>query len=127
MPRKFGLLSSQSQPDHDPEPVVIPLSDSGTPLDALGSRTAREILTTVAEEPTTISAVAESVDTSIQNAGYHVGKLQDAGLVKVVDTRYSSKGTEIAVYAPTYDPLVIPLREGAAESLADETVTTTTT
>lgn len=120
MSQKFGLLPSRSQPDHKPEPVVIPLSDSDTLLDALGSRTAREILAIISEEPASVSDIAESADTSIQNAGYHVRNLQNAGLVEVVDTWYSSKGVEMTVYATAYQPLVISLGGEADESLPDE-------
>lgn len=120
MSQKCGLLPSRSQPDHDPEPVVISLSDSDTLLDALGSRTAREIFGVISEEPASVSDIAESVGTSVQNAGYHVRNLQNAGLVEVVDTWYSSKGVEMAVYATTYEPLVISLGGGTDESLANE-------
>lgn len=107
MPQKSGFFHSGSQPDYDVEPVVIPLSDSATVLDVLGSRTARQILATLAEEPMSVSEVSESVGTSVQNAAYHVGNLQNAGLVEVVDTWYSSKGREMAAYATTCEPLVI--------------------
>lgn len=119
MSRKAGLLPAQSEPDHDPDPAIVSLSESAGLLDALGSRTARAILTTLSEEPMAVSDVAEAVDTSLQNAAYHVNNLQNAGLIEVVDTWYSTKGAEMAVYAATYEPLVISLGEDADEALAD--------
>jgi hypothetical protein len=51
--------------------------------------------------------VAGRVDTSLQNARHHLTNLQEAGLVRVADTRYSQKGREMNVYAPSEEPLVV--------------------
>ncbi|MFB6296563.1 MAG: helix-turn-helix domain-containing protein [Halobacteriales archaeon] len=74
---------------------------------ALSSDTAREILSQLYEDPATASDVAEGADTSLQNARYHLDKLESAGLIEAVDTWYSSRGTEMTVYAPTNEPLVV--------------------
>jgi hypothetical protein len=47
------------------------------------------------------------VDTSLQNAQYHLGNLEDAGLIEVADTVYSEKGREMNRYAPADRPLVV--------------------
>jgi len=47
------------------------------------------------------------VDSSLQNVGYHLSRLEDAGLVTVVGTRYSEKGVEMDGYAPTVGAIVI--------------------
>ena len=67
-------------------------------LDALGSDTARMILRSVQTEPLTASEIADRVDTSIQNASYHLRTLTDVGLIRVVDTVYSEKGCEMNLY-----------------------------
>jgi DNA-binding transcriptional ArsR family regulator len=74
---------------------------------ALSSGTARKILATLYDEPHTTSELADAVDTSVQNASYHLDKLSDAGLVEVVDTWYSERGTEMKVYAPRDESLVV--------------------
>nr|WP_276275827.1 helix-turn-helix domain-containing protein [Halomicroarcula sp. SYNS111] len=51
--------------------------------------------------------MADRVDTSLQNAQYHLKKLKKAGAVEIVDTAYSEKGREMDVYAPANQPLVI--------------------
>jgi DNA-binding transcriptional ArsR family regulator len=76
-------------------------------FEALSSRTAREILAQLYEEPDTASSVADRVDTSLQNASYHIEKLEDAGLVEVGDTWYSEQGREMNVYTPTSESLVV--------------------
>jgi DNA-binding transcriptional ArsR family regulator len=76
-------------------------------FEALSSRTAREILSALYEEPDTASSVADEVGTSLQNATYHLEKLVDADLVEVADTWYSEQGREMKVYAPASDSLVL--------------------
>ncbi|MDH5020750.1 ArsR/SmtB family transcription factor [Halobacterium rubrum] len=76
-------------------------------FEALSSRTAREILAALYEDPDTASSVADRVDTSLQNASYHIEKLVDADLVEVADTWYSEQGREMKVYAPASDSLVL--------------------
>lgn len=81
--------------------------EAGDLLSSLASDTARSVLTSLHEEPATASEVADEVDTSLQNARHHLSSLQDAGLVEVRTTRYSSKGREMDVYAPAEDPTVV--------------------
>jgi DNA-binding transcriptional ArsR family regulator len=76
-------------------------------FEALSSGTAREILAALYEDPDTASSVADRVDTSLQNASYHIEKLVDADLVEVADTWYSEQGREMKVYAPASDSLVL--------------------
>jgi DNA-binding transcriptional ArsR family regulator len=76
-------------------------------LDSLTSETAQSVLVELSRDPATPGDVADRVDTSIQNVSYHLSKLEDAGLVTVVGTRYSSKGREMKVYAPAVRSLVI--------------------
>jgi len=81
--------------------------DAGELLSSLASDTARAVLTALHEEPATASEIADRVDTSLQNARHHLGNLEEAGLVRVADTRYSEKGREMKVYAPAEEPLVV--------------------
>lgn len=91
------------------EPRLVDIDDDAAEevFAALSSDTARAILSRLYESPETASGVAEAADTSIQNARYHLEKLETAGLVEPVDTWYSSRGTEMTVYAPTNEPLVV--------------------
>jgi len=102
-----------SRPDtaaaEEADPRVIGLDDEDADdlLSALSSETAREVLDTLHDDPDTPARVAERVDTSLQNAQYHLGNLEEAGLIEVADTAYSEKGREMNVYAPTDRPLVV--------------------
>lgn len=91
------------------EPRVVGMDSEAADdlIAALSSRTARRILTALHEEPVTPSALADRVDTSLQNVQYHLGRLEDAGAVEVADTAYSEKGREMRVYAPADRALIV--------------------
>lgn len=106
-----GLLPSDTQPsqtrDGDLRVLWLDDEESDRLISSLSSETARSILTALHESPATASELSETVDTSLQNIRHHLTNLQDAGLVQVTDTRYSVKGREMNVYAPTDDSLVV--------------------
>jgi DNA-binding transcriptional ArsR family regulator len=93
--------------DTDPRVVGLDSEDADELLDALSSSTARSVLSTLHDEPDTPSGVADRIDTSLQNAQYHLDNLEEAGAIEVVDTAYSEKGREMNVYAPADRPLVV--------------------
>jgi DNA-binding transcriptional ArsR family regulator len=101
--------SSEASPPDDAGPRVIGVEsdDADDVLSALSSETARKLLAAVHEDPGPPSDLADRVDTSIQNAQYHLQNLEEAGAIEVVDTAYSAKGREMDVYAPSDQPLVI--------------------
>lgn len=126
-----GLLPSDSPTELDaageessPRVLWFDDDDAKQLIGSLSSDTARSVLSALHEEPSTVSEVAEEVETSLQNVRYHVNNLESAGIVDVVGTRYSVKGREMNVYGPTDDPLVVCVgdtddREGFFESLRD--------
>ncbi len=93
--------------DADPRVVDVDSEDADDILAALSSGTARALLSALHDEPASPSDLADRVDTSLQNAQYHLEKLETAGAVEVIDTVYSEKGREMDVYAPADQPLVI--------------------
>ena len=93
--------------DADPRVIGLDSDDADELIGALSSATARKVLTALHTEPATPSALAKTVDTSLQNAQYHLEKLEDADIIEVVDTAYSAKGREMKVYAPADQPLVV--------------------
>ncbi len=102
-----STVDSVADEDRDPRVVGVDSDDADALVAALSSQTGRDILAALYEEPATPATIAERVDTSLQNAQYHLGKLEDGNLVEVADTAYSEKGREMKVYAPTAEPLVL--------------------
>jgi DNA-binding transcriptional ArsR family regulator len=106
-----GLLptttDASSEQEGDLRALCLDNEDTGELLSSLSSDTARAILTSLHEQPATASEVAEEADTSLQNARHHLDNLRETGLIRVADTRYSQKGREMNVYAPSEEPLVV--------------------
>jgi DNA-binding transcriptional ArsR family regulator len=99
--------SAEREGEGDLQTLWLDSEEAGDLLSSLASDTARSVLTALHDEPATASEVADEVDTSLQNARHHLNSLQDADLVEVTETRYSSKGREMNVYAPARDPTVV--------------------
>jgi len=105
-----GLLPSTSEaaaPDGDPRVVGVDSEDADRLLSALSSETARSLYAALHDDPSTPSELADCVDTSLQNAQYHLENLEDAELIEECDTKYSAKGREMSVYAPCDAPVVL--------------------
>jgi DNA-binding transcriptional ArsR family regulator len=100
--------SDASGPSSD-DPRVIGLDSDAADdlLSALSSRTARRILAELHEEPASPSALADRIDSSLQNTQYHLERLEESGLIEVGDTVYSEKGREMNVYVPADRALVV--------------------
>jgi DNA-binding transcriptional ArsR family regulator len=96
---------------HGRADLTIDSDSESETLQALSSGTAQSILGTLGAEPKTASEIAERVDTSIQNAQYHLSQLKTNGLVEPVDTWYSARGKEMTVYALAAEELVIQFGE----------------
>lgn len=101
----------------DPRVVGLDDDETGEVLGAIASDTARELLAALHDDSDTPSGLADRIDTSLQNAQYHLGRMEKAGLVEVIDTIYSEKGREMSVYAPADRPLVVFAGDGDEEGL----------
>lgn len=105
--------------------TVVGLQDESDVFAVLAVDCAREILIALYEEPAAASEVARRVGTSVQNAQYHLENLVDAGIVETVGTRYSERGREMTVYAPTDNPLTMVLGDAECLDTVREAVTDT--
>jgi DNA-binding transcriptional ArsR family regulator len=117
MSQVFPLRSSVELGDREPRLVDMDDERADEVFEALGSGTTRRVLSALHEDPRTASDLAEVTDTSVQNAQYHLEKLQDVDLIEPVDTWYSERGTEMTVYAPADEALVLFAGEDRSRSL----------
>jgi len=104
------LLPFKSEPTQSPDgPRVLSLEDDATDeaLSALSSDTAREILSLVYEEPRTPPEIRDEIGSSLQNVHYHLENLEEADLIQPAGSGYSEKGTEMTVYAPASEAVVL--------------------
>lgn len=88
--------------------------EAGVAIKALGADTAREILSKLYDQPRTASELADATGNSLQNVNYHLNNLRDAELIEVGDTRYSQKGTEMKIYAPTTNAVLLLSQDSTA-------------
>ncbi|SFR45747.1 MULTISPECIES: ArsR/SmtB family transcription factor [Halorubrum] len=120
MSRLLPSLPDATPEEREPRVVGVDDDEADDLIAALGSETARAILSTLHERPATKSELADEVDTSLQNVQYHLSRLDEADLVDVVDTAYSEKGREMDVYAAADEPLVL-FAGGSEESTGIKT------
>lgn len=107
--KRLLSFQSTSRPEPDESTQLVGFNDqmAGEIFDALASETTRDVLEAVYNHPGTASEIAENVDTSLQNAKYHLDKLREAELIEIADTWYSEQGNEMKVYAPTSESVVL--------------------
>lgn len=95
--------------DNQREPRLVEIDEDTADevFEALSSGTTRQIFLELHNAPQTASDLADVTETSVQNVQYHLEKLLDADLIEVVDTWYSERGSEMKVYAPQDESLVL--------------------
>jgi DNA-binding transcriptional ArsR family regulator len=92
---------------------TIEVSGDSDVLDVLATETSRRVLLALADSSEAASDIANALDVSLQNVCYHLERIQDAGLIEVVGTRYSSKGREMQIYGLVTNPIVVQFDDGA--------------
>jgi len=104
----FPLRETVSQQEQG-GPRLVDLDDETADevFEALAASTTRKIFLALHDQPQTASDLADRTETSVQNVQYHLEKLEDVELVESVDTWYSERGSEMDVYAPKDESLVV--------------------
>ncbi len=74
---------------------------------AMASQTANAVILAFGGGPLTSSEVARQMAIPITTASYHIENLLDAGLLEVMETRWSEKGREVKVYGLANQVLII--------------------
>lgn len=102
--------------------LILPLND-GTAKRislALANETSRKVLEALAEESLSAGQISEKLGVPLTTLHYNIENLIEVGLIKVERTRYSEKGREVKVYAPTRKYIVI-----APENVGKEEIRST--
>ncbi|MFC6723112.1 ArsR/SmtB family transcription factor [Halobium palmae] len=115
-------LTNKQKPRNESKLLSIDDDDAEEVFSTLSATMTRKILSELYDTPHTASDLSEEVDTSIQNTKYHLEKLQESDLIDIIDTRYSSSGREMNVYAPTNKSLVLFATESGNESTLRESL-----
>jgi DNA-binding transcriptional ArsR family regulator len=84
---------------------------------AMSSGTATEILNLLKGEKKTSSQVAEELGLPMTTVQYHLENLLEAGLIEVVEKRWSVKGREVKVYGLRDQVLIVTPKRGDLKGL----------
>lgn len=91
------------------EPRILRLDDDAADevFATLTASTTRTVLSIIYEYPSMPTDIREEIGTSLQNVHYHLRKLENTGLIEPAGIGYSEKGTEMTVYAPATEAVVL--------------------
>ena len=84
---------------------------------AMSSGTATEILNLLKEGKRTSTEVAEQLQIPMTTVQYHLENLSEAGLIEVVEKRWSVKGREVKVYGLRDQVLIVTPKRGDLKGL----------
>lgn len=90
---------------------------------AMASQTANAVIQAFGSGPLTSSEVARRMGIPITTASYHIDNLLDAGLLEVMETRWSEKGREVKVYGLANQVLIIASPESDLRSVLQKYAT----
>jgi len=78
---------------------------------AISSQTANDVIQALRKKAMTSTEIAALISIPITTATYHIENLLEAGILQVVQTKWSQKGREVKVYGLTNQVLIIaPLK-----------------
>jgi len=100
-------------PKHDAVIILEPGDEKAQKIaKAMASRTAGEILQLLKNGNETATHIAEALDSPITTIQYHLENLVDAGIITIVERRWSQKGREVKVYGLREQMLIVVPRGG---------------
>lgn len=87
---------------------------------AMASATANDILNLLSNEgPLTATDISEKMNMPLTSLKYHLENLLDAGLIEVVNTRWSEKGKQMKIYGIVEKDIIIkPKKKSEAAKIA---------
>ncbi|HJH25442.1 MAG TPA: ArsR family transcriptional regulator [Methanophagales archaeon] len=93
----------------DEKLLILPLNDENSKKisQIISNDTARNIIEAIASNPLSASKIAEKLGIPLTTVQYNLEKLNDAGLVKVEQIKYSEKRKPVKIYAPQRKFVVI--------------------
>lgn len=101
-------LRDESQPPPNEPPILSLDSEAADQaFKVLTASTTRTALSLIYEQPATPTDIRDEVGMSLQTVHYHLGKLEDAGLIEPAGIEYSEKGTEMTLYAPVTEAVAL--------------------
>lgn len=101
-------LRDKSQP-HPTELQILGLDSDAADkaFDALTTSGTRTVLSIIYEQPSTLIEMHNRTNISLQTVRDHLGKLEDADLIEPAKVEYSERGSEMTLYTPANEAVVL--------------------
>lgn len=103
----FPIKSEKKVSVEKPEVVELESERAEVVLDALSSKTTREVFLEIYEEESSISEISERTNNSIQNVKYHIEKLEESNLIEVARVKHTENGNQMKLYCPKTEAVVL--------------------
>lgn len=99
------MMQDSTTPDADmldDKLLVLPLGDDSKKItQVLSNNTARSILNIIVDTPLSASDIATNLNSPLTTIKYNLDMLLDAGFINIHSKKWSRKGREVKLYAPS--------------------------
>lgn len=105
----MGIPSQDESQPPPTEPRILELDSEAadTAFDALTASGTRTVLSIIYEQPSTSIEISDKTSMSAQVVRDHLGKLEDADLIEPARVGYAEKGSEMTLYAPANEAVML--------------------
>lgn len=103
----FPISSEKTVSIEKPEVIELESQRAEVVLDALSSKTTREIFLEIYEKESSISQISDRTDNSIQNVKYHIEKLEESNLIEVARIHHTENGNQMKMFCPKSEAVVL--------------------
>ncbi len=104
---RLPLQDKSRPPPNEPQILGFDSDAADKAFEVLTASATRAVLSIIYEQPSTPTEIHDEVGTSLQTVHHHLGKLEDARLIEPAGVEYSENGTEMTLYAPVTEAVVL--------------------
>jgi predicted transcriptional regulator len=105
---KNGTFDDSKTVNNSEKLMVLPLGKESKKItQVITNDTAREVMELLADQPMSISDIANKLDIPLTTVKYNIENLVDVGLAKVDRIKYSEKGRQVKIYGPVRKLIVV--------------------
>ncbi|MCL7414000.1 MAG: helix-turn-helix domain-containing protein [ANME-2 cluster archaeon] len=100
--------------------IVLPLGEESKKItQVITNNTARQVMELLADQPMSVSDMANKLDVPLTTIKYNIENLVDVGLAKVERIKYSEKGRQVKIYGPVRKLIVVVPEKTDSTSIAE--------
>ncbi len=100
--------------------LILPLGKESKKItQALSNDSARQVLELLTDKPMSASEIAEELNIPLTTVKYNLDALIESGLTVVKQTKWSTKGRKIKIYAPAHKLIVVVPDKTDRKSVVD--------